>query len=157
MILVRCTRLDDQALAGISYDPEEIKDDGTDYEGVRVKKPWGHEVERYKDENVAIWWLHIHSHQQTSMHCHPNKATLLFVVSGRATISSLNGSWDVSPGDMVMIQKGAFHRTTSLGDNVVLYEIETPANKRDLVRLEDFYNRGQGYERTQPAEELPPA
>ena len=148
MIVVRCEEADRTALRKIKYDPRDILDDGTDYSKARVTKPWGHEVEMYKDESCSIWWLHIHAGQQTSMHCHPHKTTMLAIVGGEATLISLNGSYELSAGDMVVIEKGAFHRTRSNGQPVVLYELETPANKRDLVRLEDHYGRGQGYERS---------
>lgn len=147
MIVVKCTEADSHALAAIKIDPLEIQNDGTDYLNKRVVKPWGHEIERYHDENVAVWWLHIHSGQQTSMHCHPNKSTLLAITGGKAVLTTLAGSHDLSEGDMVIIEKGAFHRTSSVNGPVVLYEMETPPNKRDLVRLKDSYGRGQGYER----------
>jgi len=149
MILVRRTLKDIEALHGVKVSAAEIADDGTDYNGLRVKKPWGHEIEKYRNENVAVWWLHLHSNQQTSMHCHPNKTTLLMIVGGLATLETLNGSHELSEGEIVVIEKGAFHRTRSNGEPVVLYELETPPNKRDLVRLEDAYGRGQGYERVE--------
>ena len=147
MILVKRTVKDIDALHGIKVSAAEIADDGTDYYGLRVKKPWGHEIEQYRNENVAVWWLHLHKDQQTSMHCHPHKTTLLMIVGGRAMLDTLNGSHELSEGEIVIIENGAFHRTRSNGEPVVLYELETPPNKRDLVRLEDAYGRGQGYER----------
>ena len=148
MIVIHCGRADKEALKAIPVSLSEIEDDGTDYTGVRIKKPWGHELEKYKDEDVAIWFLHIHSGQQTSLHCHVNKTTGFFVMVGEAILKTLDESHTVSEGDVVVIQKGAFHQIISNGGPVVLYEFETPANKRDLVRLEDRYGRkGMGYER----------
>ena len=147
MIVVRCTELDRIALGKIKVDPKDIEDDGTKYEGHRIKKPWGHEIERYADDKVAVWWLHILEEHETSMHCHPHKTTLLIVIGGEAILSTLAGTHSLSDGDVVIIEPGAFHRTTADGGNVVLYELESPPNKRDLVRLEDAYGRGQGYER----------
>jgi mannose-6-phosphate isomerase-like protein (cupin superfamily) len=144
---VRCTDKDKRALANIQINPEDIRDDGINYTGLKIKKPWGYEVEKYKNDNLAVWWLHIHSRQRTSMHCHPNKRTLLFVIGGEAQLNTLNGTYLISDGDIVVIEKGAFHQTISDGGAVILYELETPANKRDLVRLNDIYGRGQGYER----------
>ena len=47
-----------------------------------------------------------------------------------------------------MIDKGVFHQTTAISPKgAFLMEIETPVNKRDLVRLKDKYGReGEGYE-----------
>ncbi len=146
MILVRCTDLDREMLASIKFDPKDLVDDGTNYRGKRVEKPWGSEMELYRDGHVCIWLLHIKRDQQTSLHCHPNKTTMLVVVGGEATVFTLNGTHALNQGDMMVIEKGAFHRTSSNVAGVNLYEIETPPNKRDLVRLEDKYGRGQGYE-----------
>ena len=157
MITIRRTKKDIEALRLILIDPEETKDDGTEYLGIRVTKPWGHEIEKYKDENTAVWFLQIRPHQMTSMHCHPGKTTLLFVLTGEGTLHTLNGPFEIGDGDVVVIEKGAFHRTASGGDGMVLYELETPPNKRDLVRLDDAYGRGQGYERVEPTQKLPAA
>lgn len=154
MIVVKCTDLDRQALSRIEIDPAEMMDDGTNYTGIRIPKPWGHEIEKYRDDKVAIWWLHIHSGCETSMHCHPNKLTLLMVIGGRAVLSTLEGNYSLSEGTVVVIEPGAFHRTTADKGPVVLYETESPPNKRDLVRLIDSYGRGQGYERVQRPEKL---
>jgi mannose-6-phosphate isomerase-like protein (cupin superfamily) len=153
LIVVKCLEADRKALASINYDPEELEDDGIDYDGIRVGKPWGHEIQRYHNEKVAVWWLSIHAGQQTSMHCHPGKSTMLFVVSGIGTLHTLEKSYELSAGELVVIEKGAFHQSAANDSTLVLYEIETPPVKRDLIRLHDSYNRGQGYdyERIQPA------
>ena len=147
MIVVKRTQADIDALASINIDPKEMEDDGQDYLEKEIKKPWGHEVEKYRDENCSIWWLYIHSGKETSLHCHPHKTTMLTLIGGRATLSSLEKDYELSMGDVVVIEKGAFHQTRAKEGPVVLYELETPPNKRDLVRLQDTYGRGQGYER----------
>jgi mannose-6-phosphate isomerase-like protein (cupin superfamily) len=93
-----------------------------------------------------VWRLTLSAGAETSMHCHPQKRTALLVESGSAILDTLNNRYPLNAGDMVHIERGAFHRTrTEFG--VVLLEIETPPNKLDLVRLEDRYGRvGKGYE-----------
>ena len=39
-----------------------------DYTDVIVKKPWGKEYLCYRNNEVAIWYLHIEKDKQTSMH-----------------------------------------------------------------------------------------
>ena len=147
MIVVKSTERDRDALKEIYADPETLKNDGTKYRGIKVKKPWGYEICRYEDEQCAVWWLHIDAGKETSMHCHPNKSTALLMRGGEATLTTLHAQHDLSPGVVVIIEAGAFHRTSSKGGPVILYEMEMPNNKRDLVRLVDSYGRGQGYER----------
>ena len=147
MILVRCLEADRKALESISVDPEAMQDDGMEYLDVKVDKPWGYETERYRNEEVSVWKLIINKHHETSMHCHPNKTTLLMVVKGIAELHTLEGQRVLTDGDVVIIEKGAFHKTISHSTPLVMYELETPPNKRDLVRLSDHYNRGQGYEK----------
>ena len=152
---MRCTEADRKALASINYDPEELEDDGTNYDHIRVKKPWGHELQRYHNEKIAVWWLHLESNQQTSMHCHPGKTTMIFVVGGVGTLYTLDKTYELSAGELVIIEKGAFHQSASNDGHLVLYELETPPVKRDLVRLHDSYGRKQGYEGIQPAGKVP--
>ena len=148
MILVKCLKADREALASLKVDPANLTDDGTDYLDKRVTKPWGSEKELYHDDQISVWWLRIKTDSQTSMHCHTKKTTLLMIVGGTAQLWTLANVYELSAGDVAVIEKGAFHRTASNGGNaVVLYEIESPVNKRDLVRLEDTYGRGQGYEK----------
>jgi mannose-6-phosphate isomerase-like protein (cupin superfamily) len=147
VIIIKRTVADIEALHGIKVSAAEIADDGTDYSDKRVTKPWGSEKEMYRDDKLSIWWLRIRSNSETSMHCHPNKSSILMIVGGTAQLWTLANVYELSAGDVAVIEKGAFHRTVSSGGNaVVLYEIEAPANKRDLVRLNDAYGRGQGYE-----------
>ena len=147
MIVIHCGKADRAALNAIPVSLSDIEDDGTDYTDVRIKKPWGHELEKFKDDDVAVWWLHLHSGQQTSMHCHPAKVTMIFVVAGVGTLHTLSGSHEISAGELVIIEKGAFHQSAANHESLILYELETPPVKRDLVRLHDSYGRGQGYER----------
>ena len=44
--------------------------------------------------------------------------------------------------DKVMIRRGLFHSTKALSENgAFIFEIETPVDKQDLVRLNDLYGR----------------
>lgn len=117
------------------------------YKNNIVKKPWGYEYLVYENEKVALWCLNIDKDQRTSMHCHPNKTTGLMVLSGLAEVSFLSDKLLVPSSEKVMIRKGLFHSTRAVNENLQLFEIETPVDKHDLVRLEDNYGRtGQPYE-----------
>ena len=118
------------------------------YEKTVVTKPWGYEYLVYQNDKVALWFLYIGHDQQTSMHCHPNKTTGLILLDGEAEISFLGNSFKCKPVSKTMIRKGLFHSTKATSENgACVFEIETPVDKHDLVRLEDKYGRqGKPYE-----------
>ena len=117
------------------------------HKSVIVQKPWGYEYLAYENEQVALWVLHIKKGHSTSMHCHPNKTTGLIVVSGSVEMKFIADSKRLDAPAKQMIRRGLFHQTCALSDDVIVFEIETPVDKNDLVRLVDTYGRArQGYE-----------
>lgn len=138
---------DEDALKSAGVTASEIQDDGTDWLGKIVEKPWGFESEIYHSEQISIWCLVINPGAETSMHAHPNKLTMLAVEKGECVLETLHRSIPLKAGEWAVIKPGAFHRTrTETGAEVL--EMETPRNKRDLVRIKDRYGRvGKGYER----------
>ena len=118
------------------------------YENNIVKKPWGYEYLAYENEECALWFLHINKDQRTSMHCHPKKTTGLALLKGEAVVSFLNNDNPLRPVNKIMIRKGLFHSTCAVSDEGAnVFEIETPVDKYDLVRLKDSYGReGKPYE-----------
>jgi len=118
------------------------------YDKTIVKKPWGYEYLAYENDKVGLWFLYIAEGQQTSMHCHPNKTTGLILLDGEAELSFLSDSCKLKPVSKTMIRKGLFHSTKATSENgAFVFEIETPVQKHDLVRLEDKYGReGKPYE-----------
>jgi len=113
-----------------------------------VNKPWGYEYQIYENNDVSIWYLNLKHNQRTSLHAHPNKKTGLIVLSGVAEISFLNHSFILTPPDKTMIRHGVFHSTKAKSKRgLEILEVETPKDKHDLVRLEDYYGReGTSYE-----------
>lgn len=113
---------------------------------VAKRKPWGYEFLAYENEHVAIWHLVISPWAETSLHCHPNKKTGLIVLRGGAKVSFLSGGEKLFSGEKIMIREGVFHRTKNMTNHDLhLYEIESPVDKSDLVRIEDKYSRGTAY------------
>ncbi len=108
-----------------------------------VNKPWGREYLAYRNPEVAIWVLEIKKGTATSLHCHPHKNTALIILQGAVGISFIrdNVPHRFRGLDKINIFQGRFHRTRAASDGVVLLEIESPDDKRDIVRLEDDYGR----------------
>ena len=118
------------------------------YEVNVVKKPWGYEYLAYKNKHVALWFLHIKHTHSTSLHCHPKKTTGLILLDGSAEVSFFNNTNKLTPGNKIMIRKGLFHSTKATSEKgALVFEIETPVDKNDLVRFRDNYGReGKPYE-----------
>lgn len=108
------------------------------------KKPWGYECLAFQNENVAVWHLFVDPGQETSLHCHPNKKTGLVVLDGAAKISFLSGEQNIVCGEKILIRQGVFHQTKNpLRTQLQLFEIETPVQKNDIVRIQDRYGRAK--------------
>lgn len=122
--------------------------DDFDYKGVVVHKPWGYEYLLFENSSVAIWVLYLKQGHSTSMHCHPNKKSSLVVLRGEVLCSTLEGFFTRRKGESLIIETAVFHTTKALSrSGALIMELETPPNKRDLVRLKDAYGReGKEYE-----------
>lgn len=125
------------------------------YDRVIVDKPWGHEYLMFKNDHAALWCLHIREGACTSLHCHPRKKTGLLVLAGSATVRFLNSSSQLVAPANIMLRAGLFHQTlANMGTDVVLIELESPVDKRNLVRLDDSYGREntpyEGIAKTRP-------
>ena len=92
--------------------------------------------------------LNIKKNASTSMHCHPNKNTGLIVLNGEIELSFLRNSIRLSALKKISIFRSRFHSSKAVSDDgAILLEIETPVDKKDLVRLYDEYGReNKGYE-----------
>lgn len=145
--IIKKTCLDEEKIRGTIPTKKSELDD-FDFSKVIVNKPWGHEYLFYGDNGLATWILHIKKNGSTSMHCHVDKTTVLIVLLGKVECSSLSEKYSLIEGDGLIINKGVFHSTRAISDNgAILMEIENPAKKTDLVRLNDSYGReGKGYE-----------
>ncbi len=118
----------------------------TNYNDVVVKKPWGEEYLCYRNGEVAIWFLYIKAGEKTSMHCHPTKNTGLVVLKGSLELSFIRNTVNLEGLDKIHIFRSRFHSSYAKTD-AFLFEVESPEDKEDLVRLDDKYGReGTGYE-----------
>ena len=122
--------------------------DTFNYKGIVVNKPWGYEYLIFENAYVAIWVLFLKYNHGTSMHCHPTKKTSLLVLSGKVNCSTLDGWIERKEGEGLLIDEAVFHSSKAISKSgALIMEVESPPNKKDLVRLKDGYGREkQGYE-----------
>ena len=127
------------------------------YNNILVQKPWGYEYKIHENKIAATWYLNINKNHKTSLHCHPLKKTGFILLDGKVEIEL--GFYEKvvlkSPAKL-MIRPGLFHSTKALSKCAKILEIETPVNKRDLVRFKDQYGRKEKpYEGKKQMEQLP--
>ena len=61
-----------------------------DYHNKVNEKPWGKEYLAYQNTRIGIWILHINRDQETSLHCHFKKDTILIPLFGCFKINLFN-------------------------------------------------------------------
>jgi rfaE bifunctional protein nucleotidyltransferase chain/domain len=128
-------------------------------------KPWGYEYMAYQSKEVGVWILNVNQSQQTSVHCHFHKDTVLCVLSGTFRIDLYNDFKIMNEGDVCYIPACMFHGIFAYSPNAVLLEVEVynrymdepdsstegaqvkeclkleHSDKNDLLRLRDVYTR----------------
>ena len=110
-------------------------------------KPWGKEYLAYQNSQIGIWILHVNKDQETSLHCHFKKDTILMNVSGIFKINLYNSYKILNLFECVYVPRNTFHGIHSYTENGILMEIEIYTtkiqytDKNDLLRIKDMYSR----------------
>ena len=124
-------------------------------------KPWGKEYLAYQNEKIGIWVLHVNKDQETSLHCHFKKDTILFPISGCFKINLYDKFKILNLFDCLYIPRNTFHGIHSYTNDGILMEIEIYTedieytDKNDLLRIKDIYNRDKNRYETSVAEREP--
>ena len=106
-----------------------------------IKKPWGYEYCYFSNKKLALWVLTLKSKQSTSMHAHLKKKTFL-INTKSITFSDLNNRYKIKPNTILKIDKRTFHQSLNLSNkDIIIFEIEIPNDKLDLLRFKDKYSR----------------
>ena len=61
-----------------------------DYKNKVCIKPWGYEFLCYESTNIGMWFLNIKYNNFTSLHCHLEKDTIIFVLEGLLEIETID-------------------------------------------------------------------
>ncbi len=130
------------------------KNNFIDYKNKICIKPWGYEFLIYMNDKIGIWFIKILKNQQTSIHTHFNKDTLLITFKGTGKINFIDDKCIIlNEMEFIYIPKYKFHGLSSFSDYTYFIEIEIYnkdinfTDKNDLLRIQDIYNRDNiGYE-----------
>ena len=124
-------------------------------------KPWGKEYLVYQNNKIGIWILHVNNEQETSLHCHFKKDTILMPLTGHFKINLYNDYRILSVFDSLFVPRNTFHGIHSYVNNGILMEIEIYTqlieytDKNDLLRIKDIYNRDKDKYETSILERSP--
>ena len=146
----------DKSLIGTRENSKKI-----DYFNKINDKPWGKEYLAYQNKNIGIWILHVNSNQETSLHCHFKKDTILIPLTGCFKINLFNDYKILNIFDCIFVPRSTFHGIHSYVNNGILMEIEVYTenieytDKNDLLRIKDIYNRDKDKYETSVLERIP--
>jgi D-beta-D-heptose 7-phosphate kinase/D-beta-D-heptose 1-phosphate adenosyltransferase len=132
-----------------------------DYIGKINDKPWGKEYLAFQNKQIGIWILIVNKDQETSLHCHFKKDTILMPISGSFKINLFNSYLQLGLFEPIYVPRNTFHGIHSYLDNSILMEIEIYTenieytDKNDLLRIKDIYNRDKDKYETSVTERIP--
>ena len=124
-------------------------------------KPWGKEYLAFQNKEIGIWILHVNKNQETSLHCHFKKDTILVPLTGCFKINLYDKFKILNIFDFLYVPRNTFHGIHSYAENRILMEIEVYTenidytDKNDLLRLRDIYNRDKNKYETSIVERDP--
>jgi len=132
-----------------------------DYKNKINDKPWGKEYLAYQSKHIGIWILHVNSDQETSLHGHFKKDTILIPLTGCFKINLYNEYRILHIFESLYVPRNTFHGIHSYVNNGILMEIEIYTDKidytdkNDLLRIKDIYNRDKDKYETSIIERTP--
>ena len=112
--------------------------------GMRIDKPWGHELIWAKTDRYVGKILHVRAGEALSLQYHRIKDETIMVLSGRMKLEFFAEGeeprvCELEPRKPFHVTPGLRHRMIAIEDTDVL-EVSTP-ELDDVVRLEDRYGR----------------
>jgi mannose-6-phosphate isomerase-like protein (cupin superfamily) len=117
--------------------------ESSEFEPIRVEKPWGHELIWAKTARYVGKILHVKAGHALSLQYHERKDETIHMLSGRMRFQSGEGDRlserVLGPGESFHIYPLLRHRMIAETDCDIL-EASTP-ELDDVVRLEDRYGR----------------
>jgi len=152
---------EEQAICNQFYNKKRENSKFIDYIGKINDKPWGKEYLAFQNKHIGIWILIVNKDQETSLHCHFKKDTILMPISGSFKINLFNSYLQLGIFESVYVPRDTFHGIHSYIDNSVLMEIEIYTediqytDKNDLLRIKDIYNRDKDKYETSVTERIP--
>jgi rfaE bifunctional protein nucleotidyltransferase chain/domain len=160
MLFIKNTK-EEQQLCSSSPIGKRENSSFIDYKNKVNEKPWGKEYLAYQNKNIGIWILHINKDQETSLHCHFKKDTILIPLYGTFKINLYDRYEILNLFESLYIPRNTFHGLHSYINDGIIMEIEVYTenieytDKNDLLRIKDIYVRDKNNYESSVNERLP--
>ena len=110
----------------------------------RTEKPWGYFEILFETEFSKVKILSVDPGQMLSMQMHEYRSETWYITQGIATVTKGDKTFELYPGENVVIDQKERHRIQNFGSEVLeIIEIQTGTyfGEDDIVRFEDIYGR----------------
>lgn len=107
-------------------------------------RPWGFFTILYDNENYKIKEIVVYPNQRLSYQSHEYRTETWTIITGVATVTMDDYTWDVPEQDIIWIPAKTKHRIANNGTiPLVFVEVQTGSyfGEDDIVRYQDDYNR----------------
>lgn len=123
----------------------QVQKDTTTIQGVVVmateSRPWGHFETIVENQQSTVKLLYITEGKRTSLQYHQFREEQWYVVYGRVLVT-LNGKDIImNPGQRTTVPVKVPHRVKGLEDSIVLEVSSGHFDEKDIVRIQDDYQR----------------
>lgn len=111
----------------------------------RVEKVWGRELWLQADGGAAAGYcgklLRLEEGAAGSLHYHPRKHETMLVAQGCVRVEvresdTVTAHHMLGDGDVIVLPAGVPHRMEAVGGPATVFEVSTPHDDDDVVRLE---------------------
>jgi mannose-1-phosphate guanylyltransferase / mannose-6-phosphate isomerase len=109
-----------------------------------VLKPWGAYKSLDQGKGYQVKWLDIRPGQRLSLQSHQQRSEHWTVVSGKATVTVDDRTFELTAGEDVYIPRQSKHRIANRSEELLrIIEVQTGSylGEDDIVRYEDDYGR----------------
>ena len=106
------------------------------------ERPWGRFEKFHENKSCTVKLIHINPNSRLSLQYHNKRSEFWKVIKGTAMVELDEKTIKLAEGETITIPRRSRHRIHALGSGCIILEISYGKfDEKDIVRLEDDYNR----------------